>query len=183
MEKGKCSYKSKCKYHHPPLCHDSINNKQCFNAECRFFHLKRTLRYRIEDEHLKESLHASNYQTQNQQPQQMYQNQPPPQTAARVVQQPQIYHMQQASTLHHPQPSEQSPSALSRSDMPFLLQTINGIKDALGKEIAELKGNINAQHRPQIATTNSVPQTQTTPLLYNLPNVMLPMQHQTHHQR
>ena len=76
--------------------------------------------------------------------------------------------------------------------MSFLLQTIKGIKDDLGREIAELKGNINAQNRPQITTTNSVPQPiittpnsvpQPTPNLYNLSNLMLPVHPQSLHQR
>ena len=78
--------------------------------------------------------------------------------------------------------------------MSFLLQTIRGIKDELGREIAELKGNINAQNRPQITTTNSVPQPVittpnsvpqpiTTPNLYNIPNLMLPVHPQSLYQR
>lgn len=187
LEKGKCSYKAKCKYHHPPLCHDSLNNKQCFNGECKYFHLKRTLRYRIDDEHLRDSLHSSNYHNQNQQPRQMHQNQLPPHASTLPHQQPQTYHAHPTSTRHEPPPSQPAPSqsAINHSDMSFLLQTIKGIKDDLGKEIAELKGNINARNetKPQVTTNNTVPQTLAPPNLYNIPNLMFPMQPQTFHQR
>ena len=208
LETGRCSYKAKCRYHHPPLCDDSLNNRQCFNAECRYFHLKRTLRHRMEDEHLKDSLHAANYHTQ------MQQSQSSP-TAAHYSDQPHIVHAQQNNSAHQNQPSQphifhaqqtipvhqskppqppQAPSGLNRHDMSFLLQTIRGIKDELGREIAELKGNINAQNRPQITTTNSVPQPVittpnsvpqpiTTPNLYNIPNLMLPVHPQSLYQR
>ena len=64
--------------------------------------------------------------------------------------------------------------------MSFLLKTIKGIKDELGKEIADLKANINAQVqiRPQIITGNSVPQTLIPPTQFNMPNVIMPMHHQ-----
>ena len=187
LEHGKCSYKSKCKFHHPPLCHDSLNNKQCFNGECRFFHLKRTLRYKMDDEHLKDSLQSSNYHAQIHQPHLSYQNRLQPQAVAFQPPTPQTFHAHPSNTQHQPRPVQQmqNPSSINRSDMSFLLQTIKGIKDELGKEIAELKGNLQARTRtedkPQVITSNTVPQTLTTPNLYNMPNLMVPMQPQALH--
>ena len=190
LEKGRCSYKAKCRYHHPPLCRDSLNSKQCFNTECRYFHLKRTLRHKMEDEHLKDSLHAANYYHQNQQltsPQTAAHYSDKPQisyTANSVHQhqppQPQILNVQRTNPVYHPQPSQPPQTVLNHNDMSFLLQTIRDIKDELGRELADLKGKINTPNPPQINTTNTVPQPLITTANSVPPNLyMLPVHPQT----
>ena len=64
LEKGSCSYKKKCRYHHPPICYNSLWQGECYNKECKFFHLQKTKRVKIEEEQLKASLNAGNYQSQ-----------------------------------------------------------------------------------------------------------------------
>lgn len=64
LEKGKCSYNNKCKYHHPPLCYNSLWSGECYNLDCKFFHLLKTHRIKQEEEQLKNSLNAGNFQSQ-----------------------------------------------------------------------------------------------------------------------
>ena len=64
LTNGKCSFRKKCRYHHPPLCRNSLWEKKCFTPECKFFHTSKTMRYRMEDEQLKNSLHPANYDSQ-----------------------------------------------------------------------------------------------------------------------
>ena len=45
MRKGKCRFGRKCKFNHPKLCSSSLSEWKCLNLECRFFHLKGTVRY------------------------------------------------------------------------------------------------------------------------------------------
>lgn len=64
LEKGQCSYNKKCRYHHPPLCYNSLWDRQCYNQDCKFFHLQKTKRFKMEEEQLKTSLNAGNYESQ-----------------------------------------------------------------------------------------------------------------------
>ena len=64
LESGRCSRNNKCRFHHPPICYQSMWHHQCLNLNCKYFHLTKTLRYKMEDEQLKSSLHAANYQSQ-----------------------------------------------------------------------------------------------------------------------
>lgn len=50
LRKGKCSYGRKCKFHHPKLCSSSLTEWKCLNLDCRFFHLKGTVRYEDQTE-------------------------------------------------------------------------------------------------------------------------------------
>ena len=50
LRKGKCSYGKKCRFHHPKLCSSSLTEWKCFNLDCRFFHLKGTVRYEDQTE-------------------------------------------------------------------------------------------------------------------------------------
>ena len=184
LNTGKCSYKKKCKYHHPPLCKDSLRDWQCFNSECRFFHIARTQRYKREDEHLKNALQPSTYMQQPQRhqvPQHQHVNTAPQPTYVH-------HHGHPASNMHQ-QPSQplQAQSSLNSTDMAFLLKTIKDIKDVLGKEISDIKQNLNVQvqntSRPQMITTANMPQTQTICNPYMMPNLMMPVTHPAAHQR
>ena len=161
---GKCSYRNKCRFHHPPLCNNSLWSKECFNPECKFFHLSRTLRYKMEDEQLMNSLTLQNYQNQPQQPTQIppipamqtnYQAQFPqlPQPATQSSQ-PQFNHVPQQQSYHVTRPpqqhaarsppaqtgnspqqyQQQQPNTLSKSDVSFLAKTI---KDAIKEELSK----------------------------------------------
>ena len=64
LEKGQCSYNRNCRFHHPPLCYTSLWERQCYNQDCKYFHLQKTKRFKMEEEQLKTSLNAGNYQSQ-----------------------------------------------------------------------------------------------------------------------
>ena len=177
LELGKCSYKGKCRYHHPPLCNNSINNRQCFDATCKYFHLKRTLRYRMEDEHLKDSLHAANYHAQNQpspaahHPDQSnishaHQPRPPSHQTPRLPHPDELPQPPQQPPHHQPphqsqnqhQPAapqahaQQNQNKLSTDDISFLVQTLkSSLREDLEKEVAKIKQMLNQpQQVPQI---------------------------------
>ena len=42
---GKCRFGKNCRYHHPQICPVSLTEKKCTKLECKFFHLKYTVRY------------------------------------------------------------------------------------------------------------------------------------------
>ena len=42
---GECSYGEKCKFYHPKIGRNSMQNLKCTNLKCRYFHLKWTKRY------------------------------------------------------------------------------------------------------------------------------------------
>ena len=174
LRDGKCSYRKKCKYHHPPLCKYSKLERKCFNTECKYFHLTKTLRYNQEDEQLKGSLHAANYQSQhqNQQPP-LHQTNSNPQPA-----QPQQLNRQQAPPLQS-QPTGNQYAQQTRPVGPNMQQgnppqniatflvsiitpMINSIKEEFRKEIADLK---------QTQNTNPVTSTAVTmPMMLSHPN-------------
>ena len=87
------------------------------------------------------------------------------------------------------QPSQpsQAQRSLNPTDMAFLLKTIKDIKDVLGKEISDIKQNLNVRvhnaSRPQMITTANMPQTQTVYNPYMMPNLMMPVPHPAAHQR
>ena len=39
-----CKKKEECEFWHPPLCYKSVNDRECLNERCRFWHLKGTVR-------------------------------------------------------------------------------------------------------------------------------------------
>jgi hypothetical protein len=121
LESGKCP-RRQCRFHHPPLCYQSLWQRQCLNLNCKFFHLTRTLRFKMEDEQLKNSLNAGNYhnqfpslpQPQLQQPPQPQLNQPP----QSQLNQPQQHYQPQSHPVVnlHPQapPNIQTPVQVSQ---------------------------------------------------------------------
>ena len=42
---GECKYGNTCQYYHPIFCQDSLDNLQCLNLQCPYFHLKFTKRH------------------------------------------------------------------------------------------------------------------------------------------
>ena len=187
LNTGKCSYKKKCKYHHPPLCRNSLREYQCFNSECKYFHIAKTQRYKIEDEQLKNSLQPSNYHAQTPQSAQGYHHQPPHPISNQPRPPPQQqpnYHSHSANMhqQHHHQNVAPSQSSPSQPNMAFLLKAIKDIKDELGKEIAGLTQRLDMQvhnaSQPQTTTTNTMAQIQPIPNQYSLPNILIPVQQQ-----
>ena len=172
LNDGKCSYKKKCKYHHPPLCRDSLREKQCFNAECRYFHLSKTQRYKRDDELLKSALTQASYAQQ-----------PPhvrstPQTENRHINNPHARPAGQPEHQHINNPSEmppqprQHPSQLQNranenprnpSEMSFLVQAVKDIKDVLSKEIKELLNKELVEMRQGLKLTTTNRQQEITP--------------------
>lgn len=189
LSNGKCSFRKKCRYHHPPLCHHSLWEKQCFNAECKYFHLTKTVRYKIEDEQLKNSLKPSNYHAQYPQlPHAQYSQAPlqPPYQATNIPLQPTSFHAQppQQSNVgpqnrqHQPspqnQPPQQSRSSFSQSDVSFLAKTIKeAIKDDLAVEISNMRRDLSMQiqnaSRQHIMPTPNMPQVQMAPIMFSHP--------------
>ena len=144
----------------------------------------------MEDEQLKNTLNASNYRAQSNQQLPYHQN---PVT-------PQHFHFQHhaqhlpkptAETQQHipshtvSQPSQQRQSSFSPSDFTFLVTSLKEVlKEDLGREIAKIKENLNAQVQSALKPQNiqQIPQIiqplpnrqiiqqqlQTPPNLYNL---------------
>ena len=179
LTKGKCSFKKKCRFHHPPLCRQSLWEKQCFNAECKFFHVAKTMRYKMEDEQLKNSLQAATYHDQQQQ-QPVRPVQMPPPNQAPIPQPPQhpaqtqVYAPQQYQSIQKAQPTHQSHSGLSSNDISFLVKSIKeSIREDLEKEVEKIKQSLSLQiqqvGRPSIIATPCMPQTQAIPNQYSYP--------------
>ena len=186
LSHGKCSFKNKCKYHHPPLCYNSIWEKQCLNLECKFFHITKTLRYKMEDEQLKTSLQAPNYHTQNplqtqnyhaqfpQLPQAqslpMYQpsNVPhqPPSFVTQTVAHPTNTPAHQSIRPHHQlspqnQHVQQTQNTFNQSDMSFLAKTIKeALKEDLAIGLANIRRDLSAQIQNRTVFTPNVAQPQ-----------------------
>ena len=195
LEKGKCTYNKKCRYHHPPLCFTSLWEKQCFNQECKFFHLQKTKRYKMEEEQLKTSLNAGNYHSQFptiEQAKENHQNPDnrPPQRAIHHSQQndhpnahkPPLY---STATNNHPThtPQRQAPQnpnhrvetpaqpRINKDDMSFLVVTIKEIlKQEIGKEMETMKQKLALQSA--IAQVNPQSQKQNIPLLIPNPQIL-----------
>lgn len=182
LSHGKCSYKKKCRYHHPPLCRNSLRERKCFNEGCKFFHVSKTLRRNAEDEQLKSSLHAPNYQAQHNQPQHHQSQvtvppQPPPSHPPRPLlnYQTRPPYQPAAQVQHQPINRQDSRSNFSASDISFLAKTIKDLlSNDIGKEISEIKQRLNNQ-----IPSKSVPQvisaeTQPQPHLYSLQMIPRP---------
>ena len=163
LEKGSCSYKKKCRYHHPPICYNSLWQGECYNKECKFFHLQKTKRVKIEEEQLKASLNAGNYQSQFPNlPQQNVNQHNSESQGHQASTNPRTHQphqsLQQSSRMnttpqYHPPHSEnplpdehKSPAQprLSKEDLSFLVVTIKDIlKEEIAKEIGEITKKIN----------------------------------------
>ena len=176
LEKGSCSYKKKCRYHHPPICYNSLWQRECYNKDCKFFHLQKTKRVKIEEEQLKASLNAGNYQSQfpslpqqndanNQhnpenQRSQASNNIPSHQRANRPDLSPQQSSPVITTPRNHPPRTEnplpdehKSPAQprLSKEDLSFLVVTIKDIlKEEIGKEIGEITRKMNLTSASQL---------------------------------
>ena len=192
LEKGKCSYNRKCKYHHPPLCHNSVRERQCFNQECKFFHLKQTRRFKMEEEQPKSSLNLGNFETQfprlsqknedqqatvhlNNQFNNNRSNHNITQPYASAVDRTQQNLNSQSNPLV-PTSNSQVPiqPKVTKEDMSFLVLMIREIlKEDIDKQMDEMKRKI-AQISPQVQTQKQiVQQAQTLPLHVN-PNLLNP---------
>ena len=188
LEKGKCSYKKKCRYHHPPLCYTSLWERQCYKQDCKFFHLQKTKRFKMEEEQLKTSLNVGNFNSQfpslqpqdnetyrpnmnpqtnnvSKQPQHhLQQNQNTPKNSGTPTNNSQTHQQPQNRQIPHTNQSPRVPPTFSKEDMSFLVITI---KEILKQEIGEMKQNINTGVQ-QSQTQNQhqiTPQIQSLPLL------------------
>ena len=151
LRDGKCRFKKKCKYHHPPLCKYSLKERKCLNKECKFFHLAKTLRHEYEKPH------EENQQSQGPHPQNPRNPAPPPNQAH----QPQ--NVPHPTSAPQPVVKDQNPDP-TQNMLPFLVQMMKQLKEELlghlGKEIADIKESLKparpkeslSMHLPQIAT-------------------------------
>ena len=176
LEKGKCSYNRKCRYHHPPLCHNSVRERQCFNQECKFFHLKQTRRFNMEDEQLK-SLQNEDHQQAT-----VHHNHHPNNNRSNhTMSQPYVSALKGTQQNQNPQSNPLAPTSnpqvptqpkVTKEDMSFLVLMIREIlKEDIDKQMDEMKRKI-AQISPQVQTQKQVVP-QTLPLHVN-PNLLNP---------
>ena len=171
LEKGKCQYDRKCRFHHPPLCYNSLWEKQCFNQNCKYFHLQKTKRYKMEEEQLKTSLNVGNFRSQypgsprspendgphqpkqsvsdnsKEQKENLYSNalkNPHNKSSVkpRQVSTPEIQPTDNTNQTPQQQPPTQP--RLNKDELSFLVLTIKEIlKDDINKEMEAMKQKIN----------------------------------------
>ena len=200
LENARCSYKDKCKYHHPKICNSSLARRQCFNDRCKYFHLTRTIRQKMENEQLMSSLQPLNYHAQSSQNAQINHNPVPPllqsaqfpplpqaQWSQANMNQPLLANVQPQPL--QPQPTQQvhqTRSKLSEGELSFLAKAIKeAIKGDLAVEIANIRKELNQQvqkpYAPQPQVINNPHMIQGAPTLYRYPVQGMTVNHQPIH--
>ena len=200
LENARCSYKDKCKYHHPQICKSSLARRQCFNDRCKYFHLTRTIRQKMENEQLMSSLQPLNYHAQSSQNAHTNHNPVPPllqsaqfpplpqaQWSQANMNQPLLANVQPQPL--QPQPTQQghqTRSKLSEGELSFLAKAIKeAIKGDLAVEIANIRKELNQQlqkpYAPQPQVINNPHMIQGAPTLYRYPVQGMTVNHQPIH--
>ena len=59
-----CKKKEDCEFWHPPLCYKSVNDRECFNERCRYWHLKGTAREQVNRQYDNNLVETPSYETQ-----------------------------------------------------------------------------------------------------------------------
>ena len=153
LQHGKCPYKKKCRYNHPPLCRYSRRERQCYNIDCKFFHLYGTKRNKDEQQPSDRRRMNSGSDNQNQRSQ------------ARA-------HERSAQDINLNQ-RQSAPTSNSNSDndrecspeMTFLVKMIKELKEELQKDISDIRNdmNKNVTQEENQSTQNVAPQSHVQP--------------------
>ena len=152
LQHGKCPYKRKCRYNHPPLCRYSRRERQCYNVECKFFHLYGTKRN--QDEQQSSDRRRMNSGSENQRRQTRAQE--------RSAQDNNSNQRQSAPSSNNRNPDVDSKCS---PEMAFLVNMIKELKEELKKDISDIKKDMNnvIQEQENQSTPNVAPQSHVQP--------------------